>query len=186
MRPITNFMLHAAAATVLTAFAAGQYMSLGDSTPAASSVQRGKEKWIEIQGWDWGAPGTAGTGNSVGASRRSTGDPDRPVIAGNVPNPAAAKRQHGQVTITKEWDAATPRLATPLAKGSVWIRVATPWTACRVGARYPSLELGDGGGKKYLLQDVTVARCGRSGDADDRPTEEVAFYYNRIAFKYAR
>jgi hypothetical protein len=24
-----------------------------------------------------------------------------------------------------------------------------------------------------------------SGDADDRPTEEVAFYYNRIAFNYA-
>ena len=25
-----------------------------------------------------------------------------------------------------------------------------------------------------------------SGDADDRPTEEVAFYYNKIAFGYAR
>jgi hypothetical protein len=24
-----------------------------------------------------------------------------------------------------------------------------------------------------------------SGDADDRPTEEVAFYYNKIAFSYA-
>ena len=24
-----------------------------------------------------------------------------------------------------------------------------------------------------------------SGDADDRPTEEVAFHYNRIAFSYA-
>jgi len=24
-----------------------------------------------------------------------------------------------------------------------------------------------------------------SGDADDRPTEEVAFYYNRISFGYA-
>jgi hypothetical protein len=24
-----------------------------------------------------------------------------------------------------------------------------------------------------------------SGDADDRPTEEVSFYYNRIAFNYA-
>jgi hypothetical protein len=24
-----------------------------------------------------------------------------------------------------------------------------------------------------------------SGDADDRPTEEVAFYYNKIAFNYA-
>jgi hypothetical protein len=24
-----------------------------------------------------------------------------------------------------------------------------------------------------------------SGDADDRPTEEVAFYYNKIAFNYS-
>ena len=45
-------------------------------------------------------------------------------------------------------------------------------------------QLGEGG-KTYRLQDVTVASCGRSGDADDRPTEEVAFYYNRIAFNYA-
>lgn len=25
-----------------------------------------------------------------------------------------------------------------------------------------------------------------SGDADDRPTEEVSFYYNKIAFAYAK
>ena len=72
----------------------------------------------------------------------------------------------------------------PAAKGSVWVRVATPWAACRVGARYPSLELNDGK-TRYQLQEVMVSSCGRSGDADDRPTEEVAFYYNRIAFNYS-
>ena len=35
-----------------------------------------------------------------------------------------------------------------------------------------------------ILQDVAVASCGRSA-ADDRPTEEVAFYYNKIAFNYS-
>lgn len=29
-------------------------------------------------------------------------------------------------------------------------------------------------------------RTSQSGDADDRPTEEVAFYYNKIAFGYAK
>jgi hypothetical protein len=58
--------------------------------------------------------------------------------------------------------------------------VKLPWLACRVGARYPALEL-DGGGKTYVLQDATVASCGRSaGDADDRPTEEVAFDYSKV------
>jgi hypothetical protein len=51
-----------------------------------------------------------------------------------------------------------------------------------VGARYPALELG-GGGKAYVLQGVTVARCGGKGDGDDRPTEEVAFYYNKVTVR---
>ena len=36
------------------------------------------------------------------------------------------------------------------------------------------------------LDDVSGGRiASTSGDADDRPTEEVAFYYNKIAFGYA-
>ena len=57
---------------------------------------------------------------------------------------------------------------------------------CRGGA-------GDGGGKegkpicylKYLLERCFIKSWSISGDADDRPTEEVAFYYNQIAFCYA-
>lgn len=37
----------------------------------------------------------------------------------------------------------------------------------------------------YELQNVFVKSWSTSGDADDRPTEEVAFYYNKIAFSYA-
>jgi type VI protein secretion system component Hcp len=39
---------------------------------------------------------------------------------------------------------------------------------------------------KYKLDRCFIKSWSTSGDADDRPTEEVAFYYNRIAFKYAR
>ncbi len=118
------------------------------------------------------------------------GDPDRPIVAGRVPNPAAT-RIGANETITvggartetafgqrrlPAGSKLTVRVSTPLAKGSVWVRVASPWAACRVGARYPSLQLADSA-QSYTLEDVTVASC---GDADDRPTEEVAFYYNKV------
>jgi len=37
---------------------------------------------------------------------------------------------------------------------------------------------------KYKLDRAFVKSWSTSGDADDRPTEEVAFYYNKIAFAY--
>ena len=37
---------------------------------------------------------------------------------------------------------------------------------------------------KYKLDRVFIKSWSTSGDADDRPTEEVAFYYNKIAFNY--
>jgi type VI secretion system secreted protein Hcp len=36
----------------------------------------------------------------------------------------------------------------------------------------------------YRLERCFVKSWSTSGDADDRPTEEIAFYYNRIAFSY--
>lgn len=36
----------------------------------------------------------------------------------------------------------------------------------------------------YVMQPVIVKSYQTSGDADDRPTEEVAFYYNKIAHGY--
>ena len=38
------------------------------------------------------------------------------------------------------------------------------------------------GGLKYKLDRAFIKSWSTSGDADDRPTEEVAFYYNKIAF----
>ena len=37
---------------------------------------------------------------------------------------------------------------------------------------------------KYKLDGVFIKSWSISGDADDRPTEEVSFYYNKIAFAY--
>jgi type VI protein secretion system component Hcp len=37
---------------------------------------------------------------------------------------------------------------------------------------------------RYKLDRAFIKSWSTSGDADDRPTEEVAFYYNKIAFRY--
>jgi len=84
------------------------------------------------------------------------------------------KRQHKPMVSRGYYDQSMPP-----ASGSLTVLASLP--GCRVGARYPSLTLS-GGGKSFTLQDVTVASCGATaGDSDDRPTEEVAFYYNKIA-----
>ena len=41
------------------------------------------------------------------------------------------------------------------------------------------------GDAEYRMDRVFIKSWSTSGDADDRPTEEVAFYYNKIAFNYA-
>ena len=38
---------------------------------------------------------------------------------------------------------------------------------------------------QYKLDRVFIKSWSTSGDADDRPTEEISFYYNRIAFQYS-
>lgn len=93
---------------------------------------------------------------------------------------ATGKRQHLPMRSRSYYD----QNASPPAKGTVWVRVSSPWTACRVGTRYPSIELNTGA-KRHVLQDVVVSSCGGSSAQGDRPTEEVAFYYNKIAFTYA-
>ena len=117
---------------------------------------------------------TVGGGRTEGLIGQAIG---QMAVEGNEDSAqATGKRQHKPMTITKEWDARS----APLPQGSVRVKVKMPWIACRVGNRYPRLEL-TGGGKTHVLEDVRVASCGSaSGDADDRPTEEVAFYYNRI------
>lgn len=63
------------------------------------------------------------------------------------------------------------------------------------GTEFPELLIGsvetDTDGEpvcylKYKLERCFVKSWSTSGDADDRPTEEVAFYYNKIAFSNAQ
>lgn len=81
--------------------------------------------------------------------------------------------------IIKSLDAASGRLAQFAINGN----------SCQ-SAEINFVEVGGGAQPiaylKYKLDRCFVKSWSTSGDADDRPTEEVAFYYNKIAFQNAR
>ena len=169
MRPTTNFAIHALAAALLAAFAATAvaaapaFLKLGTIKGDPTASTPNGDGPIEVKSYSFGnAP--AGRANKVEGFT---------VKQGMKP---ADPKQYG------EWiaDVEQPQGS---GKGSVWVRVASPWAACRVGVRYPSIELSDGT-KRYVLQDVTVANCGGLSAPAGQPAEAVAFYYNRIAFNY--
>jgi type VI protein secretion system component Hcp len=84
-----------------------------------------------------------------------------------------------ECTISKSMDRASAKLAQFAINGN------SPGTA-----EIHFVEVAGGAeGKpicylKYKLDRCFVKSWSTSGDADDRPTEEVAFYYNKIAFQY--
>ena len=81
------------------------------------------------------------------------------------------------VTIGKALDTSTPKLArlslTGRSLGTVEICVTDKPDDGPAGCYL-----------RYKLDRCFVKSWSTSGDADDRPTEEVAFYYNKIAFSY--
>lgn len=86
------------------------------------------------------------------------------------------KRQHKPFTITKPVDASSPVLMEGLLKGDSFSVEVTSFR--RTGGRWMPVVT-------VRLDNAFVGAMGPQS-ADDRPTEEVAFYYNRIAFRYAQ
>jgi len=83
-----------------------------------------------------------------------------------------------ECTISKSLDAASGHLAQFAINGNS----AGPADIC-----FSSATDANGAPNCYLrykLERAFVKSWSTSGDADDRPTEEVAFYYNKIAFAY--
>ena len=82
-----------------------------------------------------------------------------------------------ECTVSKSMDRTSPRLAQFAINGN------SPGEA--------EVHFFDGSGRRarlymiYKLDRCFVKSWSTSGDADDRPTEEVAFYYNKIAFVFA-
>jgi type VI secretion system secreted protein Hcp len=86
-----------------------------------------------------------------------------------------------ECAITKSMDRASAKLAQFAINGN------------SLGTAFIDfVEVAGGGDKqgkpfcylRYMLHRCFIKSWSTSGDADDRPTEDVAFYYNRIAFQY--
>jgi type VI secretion system secreted protein Hcp len=123
------------------------------------------------------------TTRHVAIVKDSTGEVSFPVLALShsivSPRDAASglptgKRQHKPFTIPKPVDKASPLLVEGLLKGEPLSVEVT--SSIRIGGRWVPF-------RTVLLDTAFVGAIGPQS-ADDRPTEEVAFYYNRIAFNY--
>ena len=74
----------------------------------------------------------------------------------------------GTLTISKSIDKSSPKLTQ----------------ACNSGRSIPKATVSDGA-RVYTLYNVRLS-CTTSGAAGDRPSEEIAFYYNKISFSDAK
>lgn len=83
-----------------------------------------------------------------------------------------------ELTISKSMDMASGALAQLAASGRTLGQCIIAATNGTDASGKPLCYL------QYKLDRAFVKSWSTSGDADDRPTEEVAFYYNRIAFAY--
>lgn len=84
-----------------------------------------------------------------------------------------------ECTISKSLDSASAVLAQMAASGRSLGSCEVCFSQTTSASGKPLCYL------RYKLDRCYVKSWSTSGDADDRPTEEVAFYYNKIAFGYA-
>lgn len=90
-------------------------------------------------------------------------------------SPGVAEYNPKELTVSKRvaWNS-----GQPAPTGSVTVRGKFP--GCRVGTRYPSLELG-GAAAHYTLRDVIITSCASaSAGGESLPMEEVSFNYAKI------
>lgn len=128
----------------------------------------------------------------------TAGDPDRPIVAGRVPNTSAAREstemggtedinigvgELQEATISKSMDMANPKLtqfSSPAPRGSMTAIV--PAGTCRRGARYPTAELGTGD-RVYTMTGVVVTGCSAAASGGSAPMEHLSLNYQKIIWK---
>lgn len=185
------------------ASAAG-YLKLGD-IKGESAARSGHGGQIDVESWSWGAAATRGADGKwfvadsfsfgveremkesgekggtedinigVGELQEATISKSMDAAASGTP---AGKRMHKPMTITKELDKSTPLLR----QGSMTTLV--PAGTCRLGARYPTAELGTGN-RVYRMTNVVVTSCsasGSGGGGDARPMESISLNYEKVVW----
>jgi type VI secretion system secreted protein Hcp len=127
-----------------TARAQGAFIKI-NGVPGTSTDDKHKD-WIEIHSFQWGA-----------VQQRAEAEK-----AGRAPNREA-------LVITKEWDAASPKMKE----------------MCATGTHFPALDIDVVSGGKtihYHLTDVTVSSFSTSGG--ERPSESISLNFTKITMNY--
>ena len=84
----------------------------------------------------------------------------------------------------------TPKLAESVATGKHLepprgtpgtLTTLVPAGACRLGARYPTAEMGVGG-RVFRLEGLVVAACSPAAAGGDRPMESISLNYTKVEF----
>lgn len=168
MTKTTNLLIISGIAVMLSLVGASSeadaaaFMKLGDIKGEA--VDKDHQGWIVIESLSCGIDNT-----TKKRSGEKGGTADINIGVGELQ----------ECTITKKTDSASAQIAQFAVNGN------SPGTA-----EIDFVEVAGGSeGEpisylKYKLDRVFIKSWSTSGDADDRPTEEVSFYYNKIAFAY--
>lgn len=168
MRKTTQLLAISGLAVMLTVVGANaeadaaMFMKLGDIKGEATA--KGHEQWIELSSFQCGIDN---------AQNKNPGE------KGGTADINIGVGELQECTVSKSVDSSSTQLAQFAINGN------SPGQA--------EIDFVEVGGSsdgqpvtylKYKLDRVFVKSWSISGDADDRPTEEVAFYYNKIAFAY--
>jgi type VI secretion system Hcp family effector len=89
----------------------------------------------------------------------------------------AGQAASSPIRVRKGLDKSSPLLALGLFSGQHFAEATIVFVQPGPGGRNEPYLV-------YKLKNVIITSYSISGDADDRPTEEVAFYYNKIAWTY--
>lgn len=191
--------------------AAAGFMYFKDS-PIVGEVAGGKgPNRIAVESWTWGPAATIGPNGKwivVEREMKQSGDPDRPLVAGRVPSPVEREMKESgekggtedinigvgelqEATISKSMDRANTNLTQFALIGSArtgsasrgGLTVKAPRGTCKVGRRYPAVDL-QGGQRFYTMTGVVVTGCTASSADGSIPTETLSLNFDKITWKY--
>jgi type VI secretion system Hcp family effector len=121
------------------------------------SVQKGKEKWVELRGWSWGVDAdtswTRGSGASVGR-----------------PNP-------GRLTWEHDFDTASPAILARLCNGTAFAKAELQMLKI-AGSAAPVTYL------TISLDGVFITRAGHVGTADGSVLQQVEMVFKSVRVEY--
>ncbi|MCJ7421914.1 hypothetical protein [Sphingomicrobium astaxanthinifaciens] len=170
---------------------AQSYLKIGDIAGEREHERAGGTEaqgaWIELSSLRWATTSADGEfwfeelvpgAHHDRDHERASGERAHRVVVKEVGKPGGMRPPEANREATAKRD---------LPAGTRLLVVDGRFARCALGTRHPALGVRHGD-TAYRLEDVTIVACRkgarRGGAADDRPTEELAFYYDKIVYSY--